>query len=382
MSGEAITALIAVPALLALSAAASGSETALFSLSTAERARMRADGVAAVSAIERLLARPRETLVLILLLNMVVNVAYFVTAAGLARGVGGPAAQAVIGLGSVVAIVLVGEVLAKLIASSRRRRFAALAAPPLWLLRGVVSGPLGALDRWVIAPATRLVAPPRDQTDPTTPEELGELVAIGAREGEIGAGEQRLLDRILELHERRVDEVMRPHAESEWLDARAGPREVREAVTRSGQRWIPVHKGRLDDGLVGVLDARRFLARASRGERRSVASDCSRALVVPAHARLDAVLGHLRATTHETAVCVDEHGRVEGVVRLTDIVASALVGGDEGAGGREAPMLVGLGEWLVPGRTSIREWRSVLGERATGGARTVAGLLIRRLERL
>jgi len=155
--GELITLGALLPVLLVGSAFASGSETALFSLTHGERARLRRDAAAASAAVEALLARPRALLVFVLLLNMTANVGYFVVTSVLTTRAGSGLVGTVVAIGSVLLIILFGEVLAKMLARAQRVALCRAFGVPLRTLQLALNPLVAAIDGFVIAPVTRLV---------------------------------------------------------------------------------------------------------------------------------------------------------------------------------------------------------------------------------
>src|SRR5690606_6166675 len=108
--------LIVLALLLVCSAVASASETALFGLSRARRAQLALERPRLGAIVDRLLRSPRRLLLQVLLLNMATNVAYFIVSSVLTLRAEGAGWRAGISVGSVLAIILFGEVFAKLFA--------------------------------------------------------------------------------------------------------------------------------------------------------------------------------------------------------------------------------------------------------------------------
>lgn len=353
MDGTILFLVLLMAALLIGSAVASGSETALFSLSHADQ-RATEHGPPG-RAIARLLARPRVLLLLVLVINMTVNVTYFAAASVLSARTGGLAAAAV-GAGSVLTIVLVGEVLAKLIARTTRRGFARLVAPPLLALRTLLALPLAALDRLALGPLARLIAPGASAPAPAGADELSALVESQA--DRFSAEEKRWLSRVLGLGDLRASAVMTPRVDLVWVDEHAGAEQVRAALARAGHHLLPVCPGGLDRGISGVLDAKRYLAAAElRPTEPPPISRFTRApLFVPERARLDRVLARFRAEGRSIAVCVDEPGDVAGLIEIEHIIEAILGEPARSAGQARHAQAAGLGVWDVPARLGLHEF--------------------------
>jgi putative hemolysin len=123
--------IILLPVLLAIIALCSASETTFFSLSRTDRLRLRRRSPAAGGAATRLLARPRALVLTILLITNAGNVAFYVIGSVLERRLGHGPLGIAFTIGTLLVLVLVGDLLPKLIAASNPVRLARALALPL-----------------------------------------------------------------------------------------------------------------------------------------------------------------------------------------------------------------------------------------------------------
>jgi putative hemolysin len=381
--------ILVLPILLLCSAIASGSETALFRLTHRERADLRRESPGVAAATDALLAQPRRLLLLILIVNMVVNLGYFVVSSILTTRAEGPVAAAAVGAGSVLAIVLVGEILAKVLAGAGRRRFCVVFARPMLAL-ATVSGPLvAAVDRFALSPLVRLVRPAGERADTVEADELRGLVESGREAGVIDETEHRILAEVIELGRLRVREAMLPRDRLVWIDAGADRDAITALAARTRETMLLVCRDGLDGEPVGFLHVKSFLADGAGADGPGMAERCERALVVPEQARLDLVLDRMRGHGSARALCVDERGSIVGLIRASDIVDELLAGmGEEHTDEKHAIHLVGLGTWSVRASLSAREWAQSfrIDEReiaeALARSATIGGVVLERLGRL
>jgi len=373
-------AIVLIPfmaALLVASAFASGSETALFGLTHGERVALRR--LRGGQVVERLLARPRRLLICVLLLNMVANVLYFAAAALLVQGVHGAVATAVAAVVPLVVLVLVGEVLAKLVAATYRLRWSRLAARPLLSVSLSLGGLLLALDALLVAPLARLFAPAQ-HTPTAGRDQLRGLLEAGNQLGAIGEHELDLLGGVVGLSAVRARAAMAPRVDLRAIDPQATPAELARAARETGRHRLPATGG--DPHVIErVVDIKRTLARG-----RPV---LDKPVYVPENARLDRVLVVLRQCDARTAVCVDEHGESTGMLEATDLLRALVrLSVDPGTHEAAGVYLVGLGVWSVPGRMLVADLFSLFDpggqthEADTSQADTVGGLMMARLGRL
>jgi CBS domain containing-hemolysin-like protein len=370
--------LLTLPVLLVFSALASGSETAMFGLTGADRAALEQRHPVAARAVAALLARPRSLLILVLVLNMTINVAYFAVSSVLTLSLEHPMAASGMTAGCLLAIILFGEVFAKIAAASARVRVCSLIAGPLLVLVRVGGPLLWVLDVLVVGPLARLIHPDQAASRVSTME-LTKLVQIEGTD--LTPEEQMILSHVLELRLRRAREIMTPRVDLRWVGSDWSTAEVLEF----DEPFVPISSDELHCDVHGSIDVRR-LATGSRSD--AVQSP----VFVPEQARLDQVLGVLAAQKAECAYCVDELGEVTGMVLLDDIADELAAGVGSGEGYERLVREVGRGVWIVPGRLSLRDFAEAFAldadesgaEPWSGSARvsTLAGLVQSNLGRM
>ncbi len=371
---------LALPPLLVVSAFFSGSETAFFGLSQAQRRRLRESHAVVAGSVDRLMAKPRELLVTLMIGNMSANVTYFVVTSVLALRASSAASAATISLLCLAGMILLGEVTPKLVATGSRERWCVVTAALLEGLHRVIT-PLRAPVSALIGPLSRLA--PSAGAHRVTHDELSALLARSAGEGAIDVGEARLLEAVAQLSALRAEDVMTPRGSVRWAPADATREELVTLLRERPAARTLVCERDLDDGVLGVLETASFLARARPG---AVLHGWARSAVfVPEAATLENVLESLRAKRDSIAVVVDEYGGVSGVVTAGDIV-SRLVGESAGGAGafdedRAEIEELGSGVFRVPGRLAVREWRRALALQEAPRARTVGGLAMELLGR-
>jgi len=348
--------LIGMAGLLAGSAFFSGTETALFSLSRGQMMRLR-QGKAAGRAAARLLARPQRTLNLLLLGNMIVNVAYASIAAVISLELqqqGRPAWQAaavsVIGL---LVLILFGEVAPKMLAHQSAERWSLLSAPPTALINRVLRPIVWVLETLLVTPICRILVPRPVEADLITADELSALLDLSARRGLLDDDAHALLHEIVQLADLRVADVMTPRVDMVACDINEPRQHFSRLMTQRRLRFIPVYEGDIDH-ILGLIHAKRLLLSPESHLRDMVV----RVPFVPVTANIERVLLQFRQTRRRVAVAVDEYGGTAGLITLEDIL-SEIVGDiarpeDAAAGPAVAP--TGDGAYLIDGNLAIHEW--------------------------
>jgi putative hemolysin len=394
MPGIEIILAALMPCCLAASAVFSSSETALFSLTQADRLRLRRINPGAYAAVTRLLASPRSLLIAVLIGNVTVNSAYYVLAAAVGKAFFDTLGQLAFGIGALLVMIAMGEVLPKSIAAAHRVPFCRLLARPLvWCF--VLVRPIHAFaEGFAVAPLVRVLVPRHadDQNATLSAQELAALLEKGARTGVLESQEQRLMGEVVRLSSVRVREVMVPRVDVSYLTSGAVASDVFALVRETGQTRFLLCRGDLSaDSIRGFIDVQRVIGamqRDGRGDAMPVDSLAEAVCFVPDRAKLDQLLDHLRSTRSESAVCVNELGDVTGVVELDAVIGELVgvgVGASADAHGAPQVRMVALGSWEVSGRLGVRDWAEFFGDRSIASdprVTTVAGIIIAKLGRL
>ena len=194
------------------------------------------------------------------------------------------------------------------------------------------------------------------------------------------AQERSIVEALEDLRDTPVREVMTPRVDVVALSIPVTAEDVTRAVRESGRRCFPVYGDDLDD-LIGVLFVNDLFRAgwkmdSGRDNRTPDGADggdvpdpvaISRRLrqpfLVPESRLVLDVLAEMRQQRRAFAVVVDEHGGVEGVLTVKDLVG-ALVGDlrDEFDPHDEPTVVrVDATRWLVDGRASVDEIRERMG---------------------
>lgn len=377
-----------IPVLLAASAACSGAETALFSLTHADKVRLRKQSSIAADCVHALLENPRAFLITVLLSNVVVNTAYFAVSVKVAQGFKDPSMSAIFSATVLFLLILFGELVPKSIAAAHRVVICrVIAAPALIVFRSL--WPLRfAAEHFVIAPLARLARPAGAAEHSTvTSGELAAMLKAGVSQGVLQKNEERLMGDVLRLRSVRVREVMTPRVEMEWVKDTASVQEVLEIAKQTKRMKIPVCHGTIDDGVSGVIRVQRLLPELNEQNilpRHAIGAFVDNAIFIPERSRLDQLLERLRASKTDLAICVDEHGTVTGVASTEDIMRELFTPDSVKDAALDVELrMTSEGVWEAPGRLSVRDWREFftgvgnLDERVS----TIGGLVLSKLGR-
>ncbi|RKT53875.1 hemolysin family protein [Saccharothrix australiensis] len=382
MDGYGFTlGLVAV--LVLLNAVFAGSEMALISLREGQLRALERDGRAGARTLVRLARDPNRFLATI---QIGITLAGFLASATAAVSLAAPLVPLLSFLGgaaNAVAIALVtvvltfltlvfGELAPKRLAMQNALRWALLVARPLDVL-STISRPAV----WALSAATDLVVRlfggrPDAESEQMSPEELRELVA--AQRG-LNAEQREIITGALEIHERRLREVLVPRRAVVTLPAELDVAAARAELAASGHSRAPVARGGHLDDLIGVVHLRDLL-----GEHHVVEDVARTALVLPDSVRVSDALRRFKAEREQMALVVDEHGAVAGMVTLEDLLEE-IVGEimDETDPDVLAVRNAEDGSLVLPGTFPVHDLADLgveLPDAPGGDYATIAGLLL------
>ena len=379
--------LLTLAALILASGFFSGSETALFYLSRDELRSLHAGRPRERMAAE-LLRDPDRLLSAVLFWNLVINLSFFAVSVVLAKQLidrGESALAGVVGIGSLAAIIILGEVVPKSLAVVFHRRIAALVSWPLALAVRLLDPALPALGT-LTRVLRRTFWPHVRREAYLHADDLERAVEASELSEQSVEQERRVLHRTLDLSEITVEEVMRPRG---TYDAHSSSVTAAD-LSRSGV--VPDYlmvKDETDgtgdpDAIAGAVP----LATLSARPEGPLSALAEPVIHVPWCASLADTLQMLRDNLCDVAVAVNEFGETIGVATYEDVIDTVLVEQPSRAKRilrREPVLEVAPGKYHVDGLTTLRYLSQRLNLEyapTAEGLLTVAGLLHDELERL
>ena len=366
--------LLVVILLLGASALFAASETALFALARMQHKRASL-GEATAAAVDALLRRPLESLVVIIGCNEVVNVfAECLATTFLLTWLGPPGGWVSIPV-MFVLVLLLSDITPKTFALGFPVRVAHLSARPL---AAVIK---------TFHPLARHFVP--EESAPRAPmseSEFKELLIASERMGQVAPAERELIDKVFAFGSRRVSEIMTPRERIFALDLDADVDRIIADVAHGHYSRVPVYR-RTPDNIVGVLRAKDLVARRLESTPPRPERLIREPYFVPPGKTLGELFDEMRRRRFQLAFVVDEYGHLLGLVTLEDLLEE-LFGEIRDEFEVEGPDLsqVGDGEWLAAGSVSLTRLTQVLdgGDSFAPRAheRTLSSLVLRRLGRV
>lgn len=282
--------------------------------------------------------------------------------------------------------IVLGEIVPKTFALERAERMALAVALPIHIFYRVFKAPISLLDRSASTIARWMgLQMSSEQTAVYTEDELRHLVGLSHKSGHLIEDERQLIYNVFDFTESTVESVMVPRTEIEALDAELSPAEMLDAFEESGYSRMPVYRDSLDD-IIGIVLLKNLSRVVRRGGAESLEQFIRPAVFIPTAVKLNDALRTLRRSNEHMAMVVDEHGGVEGLVTLEDLLEE-LVGDirdehDEAGTGQIAEQADGT--YNVRGNLSIRDVNKLLSLNLpeSDNYHTIAGFMMERAGRL
>ncbi len=279
--------------------------------------------------------------------------------------------------------IVLGELAPKTLALELAERVALAVSWPLLAFYRLFSWPIRLLD-WAGTRTVRLFGlhPSSEHASVYTEDELRRLVDISRKSGHLEEAETQLIHGVFEFADAEVREAMVPRTAVVAVAAAATLAEAKAAFREHGYTRLPVYRERLDD-VVGVLfrrDLEDFVDGTRPASEFDAAALARPPLFMPPTAKLGSALKQMRDARTHLAFVVDEHGGLEGIVTLEDLLEEIVgeINDEYDEEVREQIVEEPNGTFLLDGMLAVRDanrrFKLKLPEEA--GYTTMAGFLL------
>ena len=348
------TLILALIALVAMSAFFSASETAFTSLNRARLKAMANGGDRRAAKVLALSEDYDRLLSGILVGNNIVNILSASLATVLfVRLIGGAGVSVSTAVMTVV-VLMFGEIAPKTIAKDRPEKVA-LAFYPLLNAILVLLTPIIFLTTCWQKLVYRVFRPTDDRG--ITEEELITIVEEAESGGEIDEHESELIRSAIEFNDMTAEDILTPRVDIVAAALHSTPDEIARIFEKSGRSRIPVYEDSIDD-IVGILHEKDFYRLRGKVPLKEMMSE---PLCVVPSTQLAVLLKLLQRTKNHMAVVMDEYGGVVGIVTMEDILEE-LVGEIWDEHDEVVEDIVQLSEnaWQVSGGASLDDLRQIV----------------------
>ncbi len=370
--------LVAIAALIFVSALFSGLETALFSLRPHQLRRLEQNHPGLVNFVQLFRDKPRRVLNVLLLGDGLVKVPLVVLCLFLLWR--GPLAehlpQWVAAILIFAIVILLCDLVPKLIALAAPYRLSTVGAFVLQASVGLLDR-VGRILESVSTAIVDLLTPQRLRTRARlSDEELETLVEIGEEEGTLHEAEGEMIQEIIKLGDKTAKDCMTPRVETFALADDLTNEQAIAQLKEKRYRRVPVYAD-TPDNVVGIIDVKLFLLDSSEHYTESLLAPS----FVPETMRALDLLKLFLTHPQSLAIVVDEFGGTEGIITMSDIVEEILSGAAPPRG--EVDLYIEPledGKFLVSGHARLDDLHDHLGfELEADGIDTIGGLVFNRL---
>ncbi|MBW6516216.1 MAG: hemolysin family protein [Candidatus Cloacimonetes bacterium] len=345
---------------LFLSAYFSGSETAFFSIGKIQQKKLEMQHDHSSNRTLRLLNKPRQLLITILLGNTIVNVA----ASSIAAVITVTYAQHfwpdkqipiwMLILSMVIMTILLvffGEITPKLFAISHAERFAKYSGFFIELLKYIFY-PIIQLLVIISKLFSIKVDHFSDAHTNFTTEDLKNLLDSKSRYHPLNDSEKKIISGIFKFTSTETKKIMVPRVDIKGVSIEESIESISEQIINSGYSRLPVYNKNIDD-MVGIIYAKDIILNP---DNQTIDKLLRKPIFVTENTKIQTLLNLFRARKTHMAIVVDEYGGTSGLITLEDILEE-LVGEIVDEYDQEIPHLNRLSEneFLASGMLNITD---------------------------
>jgi len=282
--------------------------------------------------------------------------------------------------------IVLGELAPKTLALERAEAVALSISWPLQAFYKVFQWPIRLLD-WSGTRVVRLFGlhPSGSHASVYTEGELRHLIDVSRQSGHLESEEQQLIHKVFDFSDAAVKEAMAPRPQVVSLPVTATLDDVRRAFLTGGYSRLPVHGKDLDD-IVGLLFRKDLdMGRVTNEKDFDLRRWVRPPVFIPSSASLGVALKRMQASQVHFIFVVDEHGGLEGILTLEDLLEE-IVGeiNDEYDEETLAQIRKDGETYILDGMLAVRDANKRFGIGLTEdeGYTTIAGYLLAKAGRL
>jgi CBS domain containing-hemolysin-like protein len=284
--------------------------------------------------------------------------------------------------------VVLAELLPRGVAIRSSLRVALLTAGPLLIWSRIIA-PI----TWLLMFLTRLMerivglAPEDHATEEPAPsrDEFRRMLVKSLASGELESDHKELIENVFDFSKRTIKEIAVPRAQVVYIDLHRTLQENLELARSCPHTRLPLVDGDLDH-VVGVIHLKELLwALNDQGDRLDLRATARPAFLVPEMLLIQDLLVDFQKQKQHLAMVVNEHGGVDGLVTLEDVLEE-LVGEIQDEFDREVKNLHRTrgGAWVAQGTVTLEQLEGTLGLRleVEAGSVSLGGFFQERLGRV
>lgn len=314
---ESIFAFSIIIFLLLCSCFFSGSETALFSLPHTKVIGYTNSSDKRKQLVAHLLQRPRDLLVTVFMLNVLVNILFQNVISSLSGQDASWMFKVVLPF---LLLLIFGEIIPKYIGLQQNVRVALWTAPLVSFVQNLIA-PIRRLTVAVTAPISNALFFYLRKEDSISREELKLVLKKSEEHGVLQRDESEFVWGYLNLQDASVWEVMRPRDDIIFYDINEPLTKLTHLFVDQQCSRIPVCEGDLQN-MLGIISAKRFFIHEPDlvSKKITLRSCLAKPTYVPESTQAKVLLRRMDLEDQEMALVVDEYGGITGLITYEDLV--------------------------------------------------------------
>jgi len=320
--------------LFMLSGFFSSAEAALLSLRDLHLHKMKQDNYPFFDYVVKLLENQRRLLITIVTSNEAVNISISILAASFFIGLLGINGQWVSIVFTTIVLLIAGEAIPKTFGVTYPMQISTIVSAPLMMISRLEYPVVASLEK-VSGLILKLFG--HDKvigSEVLMEDEFRTLIDAGSLEGVVDESQKELIEKIFELGDRPVTDIMIPRVDMFCLGLDMPVDDMLQSIAGARQERVPVYREDKDD-IIGILFARDLLNNVWRGKtQESIQNLLAKPYFVPEQKTINGLLHDFQKNFLQIAVIVDEYGGVSGIVTLEHILEHLFeetAGDDESA---------------------------------------------------
>ncbi|MFZ4773004.1 MAG: hemolysin family protein [Chlamydiia bacterium] len=308
--------ICALIVLICGSAFFSGSETALFSLSSLKVHLYKRDANSKKRLIAELLKSPHQLLVTLLMLNIAVNILI----QNVVANVFGDTDSLLLSIGvPLILVLLFGELFPKAIAIRYNRYIAIRVVKIIYFFKKLLT-PLRVVLSAVALFVSKILFCFLPKEREISVKELETAIKSSKELGVISPDEMHLMRGYLDLDDHIVKELMRNRHEIIAFDIQSPVEELLKTMIQKECSKMPVYDGSLEKILGFIFSRDLFLHNRGFKKGLDVVPLLRKPFFVPESVSARNLMQQFHARKEEIAIVVDEYGSIAGLITLEDLM--------------------------------------------------------------
>lgn len=314
--------LVALTALIGLSSFFSGLEVALVGTRDSKVSQMRQQGVKGAEALYKLKSNPGWMMSSVNLGNNLVNVGSSALATSVALRIFGDDGLA-IAVGVMTFLILIfGEITPKTYCNANATKVSLRFAKVL-LIFSYALWPVVKMFESITKIMVRLTGSSY-HAPPITEDDIRGIVEQGLKDKALEKEETELVHGALRFDDITIRRVMTPRARMDYLPESMLLMDALSVINNSSHSRIPTY-GKDPDDVTGYVHVKDLLAAVEGDYETKPLSDLAREpLFVPQERTVSLLLKEMRDRKTHMAIVIDEHGGVDGLVTMEDLLETIV----------------------------------------------------------